>query len=45
MWNENEIVIKFSGLDNENSYTHVSKFYKIVVLLGALEYDEEAVFL
>lgn len=35
----------FGGLDHENLYTHLTKFYKIYGTLRALETKEEAVFL
>lgn len=38
-------IIPFAGLDHENSYTHLTKFYKIYGTLRTLETNEEAVFL
>ena len=35
----------FAGLDHEDLYTHLTKFYKITGTLGALENKEKAVFL
>lgn len=35
----------FAGLDNEDSYAHLTKFYKISRMIGALETEEETVFL
>lgn len=34
-----------TGLDHEDTYTHLTKFYDIGGTLGALEDKEEAVFL
>ena len=35
----------FSGLANEDPYTHLTKFYELADTLGALEAEEEAVFM
>lgn len=35
----------FTGLDHEESYTHLTKFYEIVGTLGAHEAEEEKVFM
>ncbi|XP_058784393.1 uncharacterized protein LOC131659185 [Vicia villosa] len=35
----------FSGLDHGDPYTHLTKFYEIIGTLGALEAEEEQVFM
>lgn len=35
----------FTGLDHEDPYTHLNKFYEIVSTLGPLEVKEEQVFM
>lgn len=35
----------FAGMDHEDPYTHLTKFYELVVTLGAPEAQEEAVFM
>lgn len=35
----------FAGLDHENPFTHLIKFYKLAGTLGACEVEEEAVFM
>lgn len=38
-------VNSFAGLDHEELYTHLTKFYEIASTLGALEDEEELAFL
>lgn len=33
----------FSGVDHEDPYTHLTKFYELVGTLGASEVEEEVV--
>lgn len=35
----------FAGLDHEDPYAHLTKFYEIASTLGAPENEEEVVFL
>src|SRR3954470_13394620 len=37
--------IPFAGLDHEDPYTHLTRFYKIAGTLGAPEAEEEVVFM
>lgn len=38
-------VIPFAGLDHQDPYTHLTKFYELVGTFGASEAEEEAAFM
>lgn len=35
----------FAGLDHEDPYTYLTKFYDLVGMLGAFEVEEEVIFM